>query len=881
MKKLTAILIILIFSFESAGYCLPCTRAKRVVQGLRVPIGGADYSRINETNKKDILFTNLSQAYRDWEIDHIADEISEEDKRYPGISAEQISILFGAMARVPSSQSNYIAAKGKIAKLISAELSRNPGLRLSPEQERILSYQLADSDDEAIVALASLAMVRNHGFLSAQLAVLRNPEDIAKSLFTQPNLVKQQIAKAFTRAIELDPDLTLTPEQFEDGLASLAAADSYWIQTEISGPLSIVIARQPEFLQNTLNVIAGLSDKDRKNGVARAVLGALFSNRQLVFTDAQFKDFLNYLPVVTNRNSPGAMCYVAAEALVRTPELLTEALTAIVNTTDPDRLDSISRAISEAIYRGRGFISEASAVFSKTSDSRVRRVIVKAITDAINYHIITLTIDDSLLPLILDSVCDSSIPEEDLRVVIRSLRDNLVDLSGEQLSKTRFLSLARETPPGLRSDLYSFFVEPLFFKVPELFDPEVVEAFASWKDIYEASYLRFWSGMHQRSPPIQTPFIQAMASGPKRVLVVHNIQDGQGDELIRNCAIIQALLDLNPQLEVVLYTGRSYLYTMKQGAGGRTISSHPRVQLKDISKFSLGKDEHYDMVVYYGQYVRGSLDAYFTDPRNESTIRIVLNKQSDGFNFKEAHIGRQHSYILPKYIGKNVYVPGYRLLAELGLPFRFGSHAPKDVQEKPIPPFLVFQPYPAADSWWQQQVETKRGQRRVAIFNGFGGMEESKGFRTLREEGKEGRRDFAAAVRELIEAGYFVVMLPNHQKWGTPGIANEIRALLPEELQPQAVVAPGVQEDPFLHKYLVAKAGIVYTVEGGLMHLAYFLGKTTVVIPMDSSGKLSEWMPPVLSAVKVEGIGLDAAKRSGGKGASPPAQGERAVQGSL
>src|SRR5581483_950337 len=58
--------------------------------------------------------------------------------------------------------------------------------------------------------------------------------------------------------------------------------------------------------------------------------------------------------------------------------------------------------------------------------------------------------------------------------------------------------------------------------------------------------------------------------GPKRVLMVHNIDDAQGDQILRTVPLLQALLDFNPQLEVTLLGNRTYLY------------SHPRITAIDI-----------------------------------------------------------------------------------------------------------------------------------------------------------------------------------------------------------------------------------------------------------------------------------------------------------
>ena len=56
----------------------------------------------------------------------------------------------------------------------------------------------------------------------------------------------------------------------------------------------------------------------------------------------------------------------------------------------------------------------------------------------------------------------------------------------------------------------------------------------------------------------------------RRVLIVHNIADGQGDEMVRCVPLVLAFLDFNPTLRVVVIARRAYLF------------SHPRIAVTDI-----------------------------------------------------------------------------------------------------------------------------------------------------------------------------------------------------------------------------------------------------------------------------------------------------------
>lgn len=70
--------------------------------------------------------------------------------------------------------------------------------------------------------------------------------------------------------------------------------------------------------------------------------------------------------------------------------------------------------------------------------------------------------------------------------------------------------------------------------------------------------------------PLHAEVARQLGTGPRRVLIVHNVADQQGDEIIRVVPLAQALLDYNPQLDVTLVTSRAYLY------------AHPRLWLAPI-----------------------------------------------------------------------------------------------------------------------------------------------------------------------------------------------------------------------------------------------------------------------------------------------------------
>jgi hypothetical protein len=66
--------------------------------------------------------------------------------------------------------------------------------------------------------------------------------------------------------------------------------------------------------------------------------------------------------------------------------------------------------------------------------------------------------------------------------------------------------------------------------------------------------------------PLHKITADRIGSGAKKILVVQNIKDGQGDELIRMVPLVQGFLDYNPEITVTVVTARPYLY------------DHPRVK---------------------------------------------------------------------------------------------------------------------------------------------------------------------------------------------------------------------------------------------------------------------------------------------------------------
>ncbi len=215
------------------------------------------------------------------------------------------------------------------------------------------------------------------------------------------------------------------------------------------------------------------------------------------------------------------------------------------------------------------------------------------------------------------------------------------------------------------------------------------------------------------------------------------------------------------------------------------------------------------------------------------------NATEGGLGFEKAIRIRKHSISLAGEMD-NVYAPYLKLCAELGLPFRWGTH------EQSTDSIFTGAAYDKAQAWWLDNVIARNtGKRPVVFYNGFGGENENKGYTW------DQRRKFAEDVQDTIEQGFFVMLFPNHQPWGNEVRAKAIMDMLPEEQRAHCLVAPEPKADGQLAKYLVGKSELVITVEGGMMHLAYNMGKPFVLLQMPGAGEINWWLSRAISYQRV------------------------------
>jgi len=447
-----------------------------------------------------------------------------------------------------------------------------------------------------------------------------------------------------------------------------------------------------------------------------------------------------------------------------------------------------------------------------------------------------------------------------VEVIARSIRQIEVDITHNTL-----MLLTKVVGTELKASVFNDIIEPLFFKKQDLFTTETLKAFEEVyaKDVPEFKYMLFYATMgkpfsssrFKRLFPHQKNFRILMSKGKKKVLVVHNIADGMGDELIRNSTLIQALVDFNPQLEVTLYTQRSFLY------------DHPRVKVKSVvsddgyfkeDQFDLKDEDEFDMVInHYDRKQRysDSFEEKFCKYRKQHCLKtyINFNKCNDYF-IPEEIIVKGKTVNLSGFKGrsalftpktKNVYIPTFRLCAELGLPFRHGTRKPKES-------IFVSLPNTDAQLYWEDVVvSANKDKRPIIILSGFGGEDMDKGF----QNGEEGKKamfvDRVASaehagkiLKNIISEGFFVVLLPGDKFYATPESAKDFINELSVDYKKYVLIAPRLSENPKLYKYLIShnETAMVVAVEGGIMHLAYNIGAPFLSLLMPKSGYMLQWM---------------------------------------
>jgi hypothetical protein len=450
------------------------------------------------------------------------------------------------------------------------------------------------------------------------------------------------------------------------------------------------------------------------------------------------------------------------------------------------------------------------------------------------------TATDSLLALLQRPTLSAPVLES----LVRALGDAMPWVVG-RLNISVLVDLAAQ--PHLsawRDELFRRVVEPtLFVSSNELERRELdqlVDTYADSPDI--TTCLSYLSGRSQIGPDVRdrlavrdvTPLAERvrahLSTGRRRGLIVQNIMDRQGDELVRVVPLVQALLDVNSELEITLVTARAYLY------------AHPRITLISIEDRAAVRailGQPFDVVAEFFEpkvlacnhdvMLRPAVAAHLQE--QEPFIDLSADKGYNRFVFSRLNVegrSRLDELALDRQRVLNVYETTFRLISCLGLPLRLGEERP--VSE----PVIAGIRSPEAEAAWRDVTRGNVGALPVALINPFGGAERLKGYVESNLD------ELADRIRETISEGFFVVLLPNGTPWGTRALALKVVGMLRPEERRMVSVGPDLAIQLVMH--FIRFADRVISVEGWTIHAAYVLGKPFRILMLPYS-YLTGWLP--------------------------------------
>ncbi|MBA3994973.1 MAG: hypothetical protein C0469_15750, partial [Cyanobacteria bacterium DS2.3.42] len=332
-----------------------------------------------------------------------------------------------------------------------------------------------------------------------------------------------------------------------------------------------------------------------------------------------------------------------------------------------------------------------------------------------------------------------------------------------------------------------------------------------------------------------------------KLLIIHNIVDGLGDEIIRTGAIAQAFLDAHPDNEVVLFTDRLFLY------------EHPRVHvhsIRDNQQFNEELEKQWNGIInFFEPYLPENsynleIQARLRERLVSLTPSIYVQARKDVNHYVFESIKIENTeyaqqWNLQKRLLPLNYDTTMRFISHLGLPLRTGEEIAKAGN------IYACNPNSQVQQTWQDIKDTfesrhKQKGRPIAIINAFGGQTALKGF----QRSQYGQ--LAKILSQLIEQGYDLVLVAIRESWGSREEIDAILTALPEKHRVHAISAPASEADNAQQKMrriisFVALADHIVTVEGWMMHLAYSMGKKYDLLMAPRSQK-AEWQPHGRSA---------------------------------
>ena len=447
------------------------------------------------------------------------------------------------------------------------------------------------------------------------------------------------------------------------------------------------------------------------------------------------------------------------------------------------------------------------------------------------------------------------------------LLQSLIDWQPDAADVTSLVSAAELIPQREATALFLTIIAPLLLADPAGCDLALVErAVGVLEAAYEARYFLEALGNQDHTPetvralaqklnadafPLREIWRKRAGQRPLHVLCIQNIADGQGDEMIRTVPLLQALLDDDPETRITLVTNRGYLY------------DHPRIEtlsFDDKSSISDALNRPIDGIIEFFEprvlHLNHDIELAYSIAMLRSRIDlgfdIRASKKWNHFTFDNVWIGGldwANALQFNQPQDNSVYDPVVRLIAELGLPLRTGEQRCRSES------VLIDAGWSSADSGWAEATRSNTEQRPVALLNPFGGSARLKGFVPQKFD------ELASIVTSLLDESFFVVICPSGSPWGSHDAIDALLSRLPEStlrfigVASRSTVAghAASDHDPYLASALssetmrgylsyVARADLIVTVEGWMMHAAYLLAKPFRTLMMAESGG-RDWQP--------------------------------------
>lgn len=362
----------------------------------------------------------------------------------------------------------------------------------------------------------------------------------------------------------------------------------------------------------------------------------------------------------------------------------------------------------------------------------------------------------------------------------------------------------------------------------------------------------------QQAPPES---MQKLLAKGGNILLVQNISDGFGDEVLRTATLVQGLVDTHPEIEITIFTERPFLF------------DHPRIcslSIKETDVFRRQLDKDWDGIInFYEPYLPENSFNHELEPLIQERLKskrpslyIWARKDVNHSVFESVTLESKefaHTWELQKRKIPLNYETTMRLASHLGLALRTGENLPGSGS------IFASSPSQASRDAWlalKTSLQQKNGgqARPIAIVNPFGGQKLLKGFHS------HDYHRLASLLSQITEEGFDLVVMSSRESWGSMHEVDTILKNLPPAVREHAVSVQQVdgqtpQQSMRRNIDFISMADLIVCVEGWTMHVAYSMGKRFRLFMAPYSQK-AEWQPHGRTAKQSQLLRLSAIEQS-------------------